>query len=223
MQIKNVLFVLFLLVPMLSATAAEVIPDEDSETILVLGLFKDRAIIRIGEKQRMLRVGEQSPEGVKLIEADSEKAVLEFKGKKDTYFLGQHISSHFKKAEIKGEANIWPINGMYMVGGTINGHPVKFMVDTGATWISMNSKHAKRIGLDYRVSGKRSSVSTASGVARVFVLNLDRVKVGDIELHHVEAAVLEGNSPTEILLGMSFLDRVEIQRKGRMMTLKKKW
>ncbi len=197
--------------------------DEANDAILVLGLFKDRAIIRIGEKQHILRVGEKSPEGVKLIEADSEKAVLEFKGKKDTYFLGQHVSRHFKKAEVKGEATIWPVNGMYMVAGAINGHPVKFMVDTGATWVSMNSHHAKRIGLDYRVSGKRSSVSTASGVEQVFVLNLDRVKVGDIELHHVEAAVLEGRSPTDILLGMSFLDRVEIQRKGRMMLLKKKW
>ena len=197
--------------------------ENDSETILVLGLFKDRAIIRIGGKQHILRPGESSPEGVKLIAADSDKAVLEFEGKKDTYFLGQHVSSHFKKAEIKGEANIWPVHGMYKVAGVINGHPVKFMVDTGATWISMNSQHAKRIGLDYRVSGKRSSVSTASGYAQVFVINLDRVKVGDIELHHVEAAVLEGSSPTEILLGMSFLDRVEIQRKGQMMTLKKKW
>ncbi len=222
MLVKRIMLILSLLLALLTATSTAA-TDDNSETILVLGLFKDRAIIRIGEKQRLLRVGEQTPEGVKLIEADSEKAVLEFKGKKDTYYLGQHISSHFKKAEIKGEANIWPVNGMYMVAGVINGHPVKFMVDTGATWISMNSRHAKRIGLDYRVSGKRSSVSTASGVAQVFVLNLDRVKVGDIELHHVEAAVLEGNSPTEILLGMSFLDRVEIQRKGRMMTLKKKW
>jgi len=222
MQFKITTLIFILLLPLLSATSVAAF-DEDDKTILVLGLFKDRAVIRIGEKQRMLRVGVKSPEGVMLIEADSEKAVLEIDGKKDTYYLGQHVSSHFKKAEIKGEANIWPVNGMYMVGGTINGHPVKFMVDTGATWISMNSHHAKRIGLDYRVSGKRSSVSTASGVEQVFIVNLDRVKIADIELHHVEAAVLEGNSPTEILLGMSFLDRVEIQRKGRMMTLKKKW
>jgi len=222
MPVKIVSLILIFLLPFLAATSMAAV-DDDNEIIVVLGLFKDRAVIRIGDQQRILRVGEKSPDGVKLIEADSEKAVLEFRGKRDTYFLGRHVSRHFKKAEIKGEANIWPVNGMYMVGGTINGHPVKFMVDTGATWISMNSQHAKRIGLDYRVSGKRSSVSTASGVAQVFVLNLDRVRVGDIELYHVEAAILEGNSPTEILLGMSFLDRVEIQRKGQMMTLKKKW
>ncbi len=222
MPVKEIVLSLILLLPLLSATSIAAV-DDNTGTIIVLGLFKDRAVIRIGDQQRILRVGEKSPEGVKLIEADSEKAVLEFNGKRETYFLGRHVSSHFKKAEIKGEANIWPVNGMYMVGGAINGHPVKFMVDTGASWISMNSRHARRIGLDYRVSGKRSAVSTASGVAQVFVVNLDRVKVGDIELYHVEAAVLEGNSPTEILLGMSFLDRVEIQRKGQMMTLKKKW
>ena len=222
MQAKKITWILVLLLPLFCTAHAQP-TDEEEETIQVLGLFKDRAIIRIGDKQRLLRVGEKTPEGVKLIEADSEKAILEFKGKKDTYYLGRHISSRFEKARIKGEANIWPVHGMYMIGGTINGHPVKFMVDTGASWVSMNSHHAKRIGLDYRVSGRRSAVSTASGVEQVFVVNLDRVKVGDIELHHVEAAVLEGNSPTEILLGMSFLDRVEIQRKGQMMTLKKKW
>lgn len=222
MPVKEIVLSLILLLPLLSATSIAAV-DDNTETIIVLGLFKDRAVIRIGDQQRILRVGEKSPDGVKLIEADSEKAVLEFKGKREIYFLGRHVSRHFKKAEVKGEANIWPVNGMYMVGGAINGYPVKFMVDTGASWISMNSQHARRIGLDYRVSGKRNAVSTASGVAQVFVINLDRVKVGNIELYHVEAAVLEGNSPTEILLGMSFLDQVEIQRKGQMMTLKKKW
>ncbi len=222
MPIKTVAltFILFLL--FLSATGIAA-PVDNSKTIMVLGLFKDRAVIRVGKQEHILRVGETTPEGVRLIEADSESAVLEFRGKRNTYFLGRQISSRFKKAEIKGGANIWPINGMYMVGGAINGQPVKFMVDTGASWISMNSKHARRLGLDYRVSGKRSSVSTASGVAQVFLLDLDRVRVGDIVLHHVKAAVLEGGSPTEILLGMSFLERVDIQRKGQMMTLKKKW
>lgn len=216
----GLILIFFLSLLSAASTAA---PDANSKTIRVLGLFRDRAVIRIGDQQRILRVGETTPEGVKLIKADSEKAVLEFRGKKNTYFLGQQINSHFKKAVIKGEANIWPLNGMYMVGGAINGQPVKFMVDTGASWISMNSQHARRLGLDYRVSGKRSSVSTASGVAQVFLINLDRVRVGNIVLHQVKAAVLEGNSPTNILLGMSFLDRVDIQRKGQMMTLKKKW
>lgn len=222
MPVNNILLTLILLLPLLSVTSTAV-PDNNSETILVLGLFMDRAIIRIGKQQHMLRVGETTPEGVKLIEADSEKAVLAFKGKKEIYYLGRQVSRHFKKAEIKGEANIWPVNGMYMVAGAINGQPVKFMLDTGASWISMNSQHARRLGLDYRVSGKRRSVSTANGMVPVFVLSLERVSVGDIILHHVEAAVLEGDSPTDILLGMSFLKRVDIQRKGQMMILKKKW
>ncbi len=222
MLVNKILLTLILLLPLLSATSTAA-SNDNSETIMVLGLFKDRAVIRIGKQQHMLRVGETTPEGVKLIEADSEKAVLEFRGKKNTYLLGRQISSHFKKVKIKGEANIWPVNGMYMVGGAINGQPVKFLLDTGASWISMNGQHARRLGLDYRVSGRRSSVSTASGTAQVFLINLDRVRVGDIVLHHIKAAVLEGNSPTEILLGMSFLERVDIQRKGQMMTLKKKW
>ncbi|MCW9024496.1 MAG: retroviral-like aspartic protease family protein [Gammaproteobacteria bacterium] len=191
--------------------------------ITVLGLFSDRAILKVDDKQHMIKVGEKTPEGIKLISANSEKAVLEVNGKQDSYSLGTHISSHYETVEVKGEASIWPVRGMYVTTGTINGHPVTFMVDTGATWISMSGQHAKRLGIDYRVNGKRRRVSTANGVIPVFVVNLDRVKVGDIELHHVEAAVADADTGSEILLGMSFLQRVNIERKGQVMMLKRKW
>lgn len=191
--------------------------------ITVLGLFNDRAILKVDDKQHILKSGQTSPEGIILISADSQYAVLEIDGKQEKYFLGSHVSSHFEKPEIVGEAKIWPINGMYMVAGSINGYPIKFMVDTGASWISMNSEQAKRLGIDYRVKGRRSLVSTANGTVPIFVVNLDKVKIGDIELSHVQAGVLEGNSPKEVLLGMSFLERVEIERKGTMMLLKRKW
>lgn len=211
----------------LSMGIASAVDNNKSEAgaldITVLGLFSDRAILKVNDKQHIVKVGQQTPEGIKLISADSENAVLEINGKQSTHALGSHISSRFKNAEVKGEATIWPINDMYITTGTINGQPVTFMVDTGATWISMSGQHAKRLGIDYRVRGKRSRVSTANGIVPVFVVNLDRVKVGDIELHHVAAAVLEADSGREILLGMSFLNRVEIERKGRMMLLKRKW
>ena len=110
-----------------------------------------------------------------------------------------------------------------MTPGSINRQPVHFMVDTGATWVAMNSHEARRLGIDYRVNGNRSMVSTANGIVPVFLVNLDQVKVGDIVLSNVKGAVLEGSSPEQILLGNSFLNRVEMQRSGEMMLLKKKW
>ncbi|MDH5572512.1 MAG: retroviral-like aspartic protease family protein [Gammaproteobacteria bacterium] len=191
--------------------------------ISILGLFSDRAILKVDDRQHILKTGQTSPEGIKLVSSDSQYAVLEINGKQEKYALGSHVSSHFDKPEIKGQAMIWPVNGMYVVAGSINGYPIKFMVDTGASWVSMNSEQAKRLGIDYRVKGRRDWVSTANGTVPIFIVNLDKVKIGDIEFSHVEAGVLEGHSPSEVLLGMSFLERVEIERKGTMMLLKRKW
>lgn len=199
-----------------------IVPVAQAMDILVLGLFKDMAILRIDDQQRKLKVGETSPEGVKLISADSEQAVLEINNKRDTYKLGSHVSASYSK-KTHPEAKIWPTNGMYMATGSINGHPMRFLIDTGATWVSMNANHARRLGIDFRVVGKESWVSTANGTTRIYVVTLNKVKLDDIELHNVTGAVHEGGSPPVVLLGMSFLNRVDMQRKGQMMLLKKKW
>jgi aspartyl protease family protein len=105
----------------------------------------------------------------------------------------------------------------------INGRPINFMVDTGATWIAMNVHQARSLGINFRYTGKRSMVSTANGSVPVYRVILDKVSVGEIELTNVEAAVLEGDSPAEVLLGNSFLNRVEMQRQGQVMLLKQKY
>ena len=85
---------------------------------------------------------------------------------------------------------------------------MQFLVDTGATSIALNEGQARRLGIDFRTQGRPMVVNTASGTARAWLVNLNRVKVGPLEVLGVEAAVLEGESPTDALLGMSFLNRV---------------
>ena len=190
--------------------------------IMILGLYKNRAIVNIDGKQRTLKIGKQSPEGVTLISADSDVAVLEVDGKQQEFKLGRHVSTRFKQKN-QAEAKIMPVNGMYSTTGFINGQAVNFLVDTGATWIAMNVHQARSLGINFRYIGKRSQVSTANGVVPVFRVTLDKVRVGEIELLNVEAGVLEGNSPSEVLLGNSFLNRVEMQRKGQVMLLKQRF
>lgn len=190
--------------------------------IMVLGLFKNKAIVNIDGKQRVLKVGKKSPEGVILISADSDVAILSVDGKEQEYKLGRHVGTSFKKKK-QAEAKIMPVNGMYTTQGFINGHPVNFLVDTGATWIAMNSNQARSLGINFRYIGKRGRVSTANGVVPVYRIQLDKVRVGEIELTHVEAGVLEGNSPSEVLLGNSFLNRVEMLRQGQVMLLRQKF
>lgn len=190
--------------------------------IIVLGLFKGRAIVKIDGKQRTLKKGKASPEGVILISADSDVAILEVDGKQQEFKLGRHVGTSFKNKE-NAEAKIMRVNGMYSTAGFINGRPVNFLVDTGATWIAMNVHQARSLGINFRYAGKRGMVSTANGIAPVYRVILNKVRVGEIELTNVEAGVLEGDSPREVLLGNSFLNRVEMQRQGQVMLLKQKF
>lgn len=194
------------------------------EKITVLGLFKDKAIVNVDGKQRVLTVGKASPEGVLLISADSEEAVIEVDGQTTSYGLGTHISSIYEKPADGPVVQIWPDSyGMYNIIGNINSYPVTFLVDTGATLIAMNKNEARRLGLDYLISGIPSQASTASGVVSTYLVKLNKVRVGDITLHNVDASVIDGDFPTEVLLSNSFLNRLEMRRQGKMLELKKNY
>jgi aspartyl protease family protein len=112
---------------------------------------------------------------------------------------------------------------MYRVQGEINGHPVRFLVDTGATLIAMNSGDARSMGIDYRLKGQPMVVNTASGQARAYRIKLDAVSVGSITVRNVEAAVVDGDSPDHVLLGMSFLGKLDLERSGSVMVLTQKY
>ncbi|MFO8024986.1 TIGR02281 family clan AA aspartic protease [Thiohalophilus sp.] len=190
--------------------------------IQIHGLFRDMAILKVDGRQYTLRPGESTPQGITLIRADSEQAVLEIDGQQETYPLGSHISTVYSRPEMP-EAVIYRQNGMYYGSGSINSQSISFIVDTGASAISMNEAQARRLGLDFRVIGDPIRVSTANGVVRAYKVTLDRVKVGDIQLNNVTGIVHEGASPQVILLGMSFLGQLEMQRDGERLVLKKKW
>lgn len=191
--------------------------------ITVLGLFPDMAVVEIDGERRTLRAGQTSPEGVRLIEADSETATLEVDGERLSLGLGSpSVTTRFETS--RPVARIWPTGGMYRTEGSINRQPVKFLVDTGATWVAMDPAHAERLGIDYRSIGKVSSANTASGLVRVYEVVLDRVRVGGIELRGVKAAVIDNAAARDtILLGMSFLERVEMQRQGEVLQLRRKY
>lgn len=191
--------------------------------VRVVGLFTDRAVLLIEDQQRLLRVGQTSPEGVKLVSASSESAVLLIDGEEVTARLDGRVSARKRTATVQ-EVQVWRnTTGMYTTVGSINGLPVSFLVDTGATQVAMNASQARRLGIDYHVTGRPAEVTTASGVERAWLVMLDSVKVGDLEVRNVAAVVLEGVQPQVTLLGMSYLGRMEILNEGRLMTLRKKY
>ena len=189
----------------------------------VLGLFRNKAIVKIDGKQRILKPGKPSPEGVLLISSNSNEAVLEIDGRRDSYKLGSHIGTQFKRDE-KPEVSIYRNeHGMFTVVGSINNFPVNFLVDTGASHIAMNRNEARRLGIDYRQYGKRGYARTASGVVKTWQVTLNKVQVGSVSISNVKALVNDSSSPREVLLGMSFLGQLDMKNEGTSMKLRKKY
>lgn len=194
--------------------------------VIVMAIFGDMVILKVDGTRHKLKVGDKTPEGISLVEVDYDTVVLENNNKKSKHKLGGHVSfgrrSSDKSKNLKSlTAKIWPQNDMYVTQGSINNFSVQFMVDTGATWIAMSETVAKRLGINY-YRGKAGYAGTASGVAPIYKINLDSVKVGDIELRNVPAAVVSGYGSHQVLLGNSFLKKCEITRTKQVMILKKK-
>ncbi|MFT5395922.1 MAG: aspartyl protease family protein [Gammaproteobacteria bacterium] len=217
---NNFFIVTFFLLVLLVSNPAIAI-----EKIVINGLFKNKAIVTIDGKQRVLKKGKASPEGVLLIEANSKQAIIEIEGNQEVYMLGTHIGSNKTKKPTGGEKLIIVPDrgGMYSLSGSINGSPVSFVVDTGASAVSMNSNVAKRLGIDYKLTGKKGMSYTASGKDEIYIVKLKRVRVGNIELQNIEGVVHEGGFPVTTLLGMSFLGKLDMKREGRIMELEKKY
>ena len=194
------------------------------EKLEVQGLFSNKAVLLIDGKRHILAVNETSPEGVKVVSANSRGAVLEVDGQQKQYNLGNTVtvSTAFTKRKSQKETIYINSAGMYMTFGNINGRSVRFLVDTGASAISMNSGQAKQLGIRYKRTGIPAGVSTASGFANAYRVHLKTVSVGEIRQTNVEAFVIEGDHPGPILLGMAFLGHLSIEHSGNAMTLTQK-
>lgn len=192
--------------------------------VSIVGLFGGKAVVTInGGTQKLLRAGEKTPEGVKLISADSNRAILEIDGKQETLGLGEGVTTGGVQAQ-GGKASVTlnaDAQGHFVTVGSINGRSTRFLVDTGATAVAMSSAEARRLGISYQ-NGERGLSATANGVMPVYRVTLNNVKVGDISLNGVEASVHESVMPV-VLLGMSFLNRVNMKREGDSMVLTKRF
>lgn len=190
----------------------------------VVGLFNGKAVLVInGNKPTTLSAGQSSAEGIKLLSADSNKAVLEIEGKRKELGMGSAFSAVIDPAAAAGSVILYANTaGHYLTDGQVNGVTLKFLVDTGATVIAMNSGDAKYAGIDYK-KGKKIQMQTASGIADAYYVSINTLKLGGILLHQVDAVVLEGGYPQVVLLGMSALNRMEIKREGMVLTLTRKY
>ena len=190
--------------------------------VIASGLFKNKAMLTINGNTRLLKAGETSLEGVQLLSSNSKQAVVVIDGESLTLKLSQRISSSFSEAKLVEVKLPRRANGHFYARGAINGYPTEFMVDTGATAIAMNLSDAKRLGIDIK-KGIVSGASTAGGNVKTYVVTLAKVSVGGITVHNIRATVIDGTHPEDILLGNTFLSRVEMSEQAGVLVLRKKF
>jgi aspartyl protease family protein len=191
--------------------------------VVVVGLFSGKAVVMInGGTPRTLSPGQSTPEGVRLVRADGENAEIEIDGKRQLLRLGGGRYGGGPVGESPSAKLYADGDGHFIFEGAINGINVRFLLDTGATSVAMNSRDAARLGINFR-SEPRERASTASGTIVVYRVKLDTMRVGGIELHNVDAIVHDGDHPTLVLLGMSFLNRVDMRRDGTLLTLTQRY
>ncbi len=110
--------------------------------------------------------------------------------------------------------------GHYVATGAINGQPVTFLVDTGATAVSIPAKLADRLGLP---RGPQIALSTANGTARGWLTRIPSVQLGDIWLESVRGTITDGMDGEQVLLGMTFLKHLQLRQEGEYLILIQPW
>ncbi|MGD2117284.1 MAG: TIGR02281 family clan AA aspartic protease [Chromatiales bacterium] len=187
----------------------------------IVALFPGKAMIEQNGNSFVLSVG-KSKNRMTLLDTDTyaQTATIEIDGKAEVYEIGRHVGGGYATPEKRETRILMNNRGSFVTNGSINGQSVYFLVDTGASSITMNASLARRLGIDYETKGQPVLVNTASGRETGRAVKLDSASVGPIQVSNVRAIVLENEGLSMTLLGMSFLSQIEIENRANMMVLR---
>ncbi len=212
-----------LLAALLAFVYGGLTPPALATDVKLVGVAENTAILVIdGARPKMMRVGQTGHGGVKLLAVTGDEAIVEVDGERLALRLGDQAYAPPVAADRASVTLVSNAQGHFFTTGTINGATVRLIVDTGASMISMGPEDARRAGIDY-LSGEKGYANTANGVAVVYRVQLNKVQVGDIVLHNVAGLVHASLDLPVVLLGMSFLSRLNMQRNGDTLTLTKRY
>jgi aspartyl protease family protein len=164
-----------------------------------------------------------SAQGVKLVSVGADSAVVEIAGKRVALRLGESPASLGERGQASSGRISLPADGggHFMGSGSINGRPVQFLVDTGASTVALSVADAERIGLAFR-EGPSVRIGTANGLAKGWRVKLASVRIGDVEVYDVDAIVTPQGMPF-VLLGNSYLNRFQMRRDNDQMVLDRRY
>jgi aspartyl protease family protein len=195
---------------------------QKSASVALSGVMGTKALLVVNGTAKTLGVGEVHA-GVKLLSVSAQDAVVEVEGKRVQLSLGgTHVNLGGNSSDGSGSRIVLTAGsgGHFVTQGSINGRSVRFLVDTGATSVAMSQAEAERIGLKYK-DGQLGAANTANGQVLMYRIKLDSVRINDVQVFNVDAAVLV--APMDmVLLGNSFLTRFQMKRENNVLTLDKK-
>ena len=204
-----------------------------AQTVGLSGMLGNRALLIVdGHAPKSVAPGETF-EGVKVVSTSGDQAVVELGGKRVTLRVGDAPASVGARGASGGAGRIGDgggngkivltagSGGHFMTQGAINGNTTQFMVDTGATVVSMSVADAERMRVNYK-AGQPVRMSTANGTAQGWAVKLNSVRIAGVEIFEVDAVVTPQNMPF-VLLGNSFLTRFQMQRDNDQMTLTRRY
>lgn len=192
--------------------------------VAVAGIFGTKAVLVINGGQPVtVAAGQRAVQGVRVVSIRGEQVLVDIDGDRRTLRLGQRVVNA-ATASGAGETVTLAADsrGHFLTSGTVNGTTVRFLVDTGATMISLGRAEAARARIDYLKQGRPSMTMTANGPVRTWVVKLNTVRIAGVTVHNVDAAIHDSVLPVA-LLGMSFLNRMEMQRSGDTLILRKRY
>ena len=203
-----------------------------AQSVALAGLMGGKALLVVeGGAPKLLAVGDNH-QGVKLLSVQDDRATLLVAGTSYTLRLGDAPAGvRNGTGQGSGSSGVVPTSqtivlpagtgGHFYARGLINGKAVQVLVDTGATSVALGSDEAQRLGLNFR-AGVPVRIITANGPAQAWNIKLSSLRVGDVELHDVDAVVTSAYMPM-VLLGNSFLSRFQMTRTNDQMVLVKRF
>jgi aspartyl protease family protein len=181
-----------------------------------------KALLVIDGQPHTVAVG-TTVRGVRLLSLRETQAEVEVAGARRLLALGAGPVRADASAPQGGGSEIVLTagrNGHFRTLGQINGRSVEFMVDTGASSVVIGQEEADRLGIDYR-NGPMGIAETANGRAPFRLVTLTSIRIGDVEIANVEAAVIPA-AMRGVLLGNSYLMRFQMKRENDVMRLEKR-
>ena len=193
-----------------------------AQQVALIGVIGNKAAILAidGGDPKTVKAG-QTWRTIKVVSVGHDNATVEIEGQSRVLSLGQHYRGAPPATTRQSVTIGADPRGHFFTDATINEQSVRSVVDTGASVVVLSVADADRMGLDWR-NGERGTMQTANGATSAYRVKLATVKVGSIELHEIDGVVVQ-QGPGVALLGMSFLNRLEMKRDGDTMTLTRRF